>query len=143
MSDGPERREPRSGCGAAIVVDGRILLLRRRRDPEAGCWGLPGGKVDWMETVVDAIRREVLEEVGVQLGPTELLCVVDHCDAALGQHWIAPVHVASSIVGVPQLLEPTKHSGLEWFPLDDLPDRVTVATRVAVEELTRVRATPQ
>lgn len=32
---------PRVGCGAAIVKDDQLLLVQRRRDPEAGCWGLP------------------------------------------------------------------------------------------------------
>lgn len=54
-----EYTEPRLGCGAAIVIDGRILLVRRLRDPEAGRWGLPGGKVDLYETVAAAIEREI------------------------------------------------------------------------------------
>jgi ADP-ribose pyrophosphatase YjhB (NUDIX family) len=32
-----------------VIRDGRILLIQRRKQPEAGAWGLPGGKVDWME----------------------------------------------------------------------------------------------
>jgi 8-oxo-dGTP diphosphatase len=136
MSENTDR-QPRSGCGAAIVVDGRLLLLRRRTEPEAGAWGLPGGKVDWMETVAEAIQREVFEEVGVEVGESDLLCVVDHLDERLGQHWIAPVHLVSSFHGAPRLCEPAKHSGLSWFPLTELPERVTIATSVAVAELLR------
>jgi 8-oxo-dGTP diphosphatase len=125
-------RQPRSGCGAAIVQDGRILLIQRLREPEAGAWGLPGGKVDWMETVEHAIRREVQEELGIDLGPTTLLCVVDHFEPALEQHWISPVHLATEFTGAPMLREPEKHAAFGWYPLDALPAVLTASTRAAL-----------
>lgn len=80
---------PRVGCGAAIMMDDRLLLVRRRRDPEAGCWGLPGGKVDPFEPVADAAAREINEELGIIIRPSELLCLVDQIDRTEGHHWIA------------------------------------------------------
>lgn len=130
----PERR-PRSGCGAAIVRDGRILLIQRLREPEAGAWGLPGGKVDWMETVEHAIRREVREELGIDLGATMLLCVVDHFEPALEQHWISPVRLATEFTGTPMLCEPEKHAAFAWYPLDALPQELTASTLAALSAL--------
>ena len=60
-------RVPGVGCGAAIVRDGRLLLVKRKRPPEAGCWNLPGGKVDFGERVEDAIVREIAEETGLKI----------------------------------------------------------------------------
>lgn len=38
-------QKPEAGCGAAILDgQGRLLLIQRLREPEAGAWGLPGGK---------------------------------------------------------------------------------------------------
>lgn len=85
--------KPRVGCGASIIDNGKVLLVRRRREPEAGCWGLPGGKVDPFERVADAVAREILEELGIAIEPIDLLCVVDQIDRARGQHWIAPVSI--------------------------------------------------
>ena len=130
---------PRVGCGAAIVRDGRLLLVRRRRDPEAGCWGLPGGKVDWLEPVADAAVREAGEELSIRLAAIELLCVVDHIDPEAGEHWVAPVYAAERFEGEPRIAEPHKHSGLDWFPLDRLPAPLTRATAAALPAI-RARA---
>lgn len=113
--------EPRVGCGVAVVRDDRLLLIRRARPPEADCWSLPGGKVDLWERTEDAARREVAEELGIALGVIELLCVVDLITPDERAHWVSPVFLATEFEGEPSLLEPEKHTGLDWFALDDLP----------------------
>ena len=66
---GSER--PRVGVGVAIVRDGQILLVKRRNEPGKGLWAVPGGKVEYGETLRDAAAREVKEETGldVVVGP--------------------------------------------------------------------------
>ena len=128
-------REPRLGCGAAIVIDDRILLIQRRHAPEPLHWGLPGGKVEWLEPVVAAVAREVLEELGIVIEPVRLLCLTDQIDPAAGTHWLAPVYLVDRIEGVPRVMEPDKHAACGWFPLDDLPAPLTLATRMALESL--------
>lgn len=120
---------PRAGCGAAIVRDGRILLVRRLRPPEAGCWSLPGGKIDPGEPHEEAIRREVMEELGIRLAETRLLCVVDLM--ADGQHWVSPVRLATAFEGEPRNVEPEKHAAIGWFALDALPAPLSAAARSA------------
>jgi 8-oxo-dGTP diphosphatase len=112
---------PRVGCGVAILRDRKLLLLRRARSPEAGCWSLPGGKVDLWERTEEAARREVAEELGIKLGALDLLCVVDLVAPEELEHWVSPAFLANEFEGEPALLEPEKHTGLGWFPLDALP----------------------
>jgi ADP-ribose pyrophosphatase YjhB (NUDIX family) len=126
---------PRSGCGVAVVVDGRLLLLQRLREPEAGCWGIPGGKVELFETVEQAARREIREELGIGLGPLRLLAVTDQIDRERVSHWVSPVLLATVIEGEPRNVEPAKHAAIGWFPLDDLPHPLTASTRAAVDAL--------
>lgn len=126
---------PRLGCGAAIVQDGKILLIQRLREPEAGCWGLPGGKVDFLEPVELAVRREIEEELGITMHDITLLCVVDQINADKPEHWLAPVYLATGFDGVPSVVEPEKHAAIGWFALDDLPGELTTSTRYAQRAL--------
>ena len=126
---------PRVGCGVAILRDQRLLLIRRARAPEAGCWSLPGGKVELWERTAEAARREIAEEIGVKLGPLELLCVVDYVAPDEGVHWVSPAFLATEFEGEPTLLEPEKHIGLDWFPLDALPSPLAQSAREAAEAL--------
>lgn len=123
---------PRVGCGAAIVDDGKILLVKRRRPPEAGCWGLPGGKVDRFETVRAAAIREVEEELGVTVLDPVHLTVMELIDRGADEHWIAPTFRVERWEGTPRLMEPDKHEAFGWFPIDTPPAPLTEAARVAL-----------
>ena len=133
MADAPTL--PRVGCGAAILRDGKLLLIKRAKPPEAGCWGLPGGKVDPFEAVQAAVRREIAEELGLELVGERLLCVVDQIDRDGGDHWVSPVFLVEAFAGEPANLEPEKHTALGWFALDALPSPLTVSAQTAVQVL--------
>jgi mutator protein MutT len=62
---------PVVGVGAVVVDGDRVVLIRRRHPPRAGEWSLPGGRVELGETLEDALRRELREEIGleVEVGP--------------------------------------------------------------------------
>jgi 8-oxo-dGTP diphosphatase len=59
----PDR--PVVGVGAVVLVDGRVVLVKRAHEPLQGHWNLPGGVVELGETLRDACAREVLEETGL------------------------------------------------------------------------------
>ena len=67
---------PLVGVGALIHDrDGRVLLIKRRFEPNKGRWSLPGGLLETGETLLEAGRREVREEVGVEIEVEELFQV--------------------------------------------------------------------
>jgi 8-oxo-dGTP diphosphatase len=55
------------GVSALIVRDGRVLMVRRGKEPFEGYWSLPGGRVEPGETPQEAVRREVREETGLEV----------------------------------------------------------------------------
>ena len=65
----PER--PIVGVGAVILSEGKVVLIRRKYEPLAGHWSLPGGSLELGETLEVAVAREMLEETGlsVEVGP--------------------------------------------------------------------------
>jgi len=129
--------QPRVGCGVVVLRGGRLLLLKRVNDPEAGSWGLPGGKVDWMEAANVSAARELMEETGVEAGPMTLLCAADYIDEAAGEHWLCPIYLAPQAIGEAHRAEPHKHSDLGWFDPTDPPSPLTVTARAAIEALSQ------
>jgi 8-oxo-dGTP diphosphatase len=71
-----EYPRPAVAVDIALVTGGRaprILLIRRKHEPFAGKWALPGGFVNMDESLEDAARRELLEETGVRPARIEQL----------------------------------------------------------------------
>ncbi len=61
------------GVQGILERDGRVLLARRALEPRRGHWDLPGGFLEETEEPVDGLRREFLEETGLEVEPVELL----------------------------------------------------------------------
>ena len=96
----------------------RVLLARRQGTAYAnGLWGLPGGRVESGETLQDAARREVHEEIGVEVTGLGVFGVSRF--EAQGQPGVAFLFLAKQWQGEPTPLDLTSEVG--WFALDALP----------------------
>ncbi len=74
----PPANSPIAGVGAVITNSaGEVLLVRRGKPPRAGQWSIPGGRIEWGETVQQALLREVMEETGLAVRISRLIDVVD------------------------------------------------------------------
>jgi ADP-ribose pyrophosphatase YjhB (NUDIX family) len=63
--------------GGVLILDGRVLLVRRGKEPLRGRWVIPGGTVEPGEGLEDALVREMREETGLTVRPGEVLLVFD------------------------------------------------------------------
>lgn len=122
------------GVGAVIINNNNeILLLLRTKEPEAGYWTIPGGTVEFFETIESAIIREVEEELNINVNILELLCVTNHIVTNEGLHWVAPAFLVKVVGGIPTNMEPDKHLEMKWFSVNNLPKNVTITTSKALE----------
>ncbi len=117
--------------GAALVRDGRVLASRRTEPPHlAGFWEFPGGKVEVGESDVEALRRELREElvveaaVGARLGP----------DVLLGDTGVLRVYLCRLLSGEPVLVD---HDAHRWLGPDELADVPWIPVDIAVVEALR------
>ncbi|MGB8507232.1 MAG: (deoxy)nucleoside triphosphate pyrophosphohydrolase [Pyrinomonadaceae bacterium] len=100
---------------AAAVIErgGRVLLCRRPRGKRhGGLWEFPGGKLDGDETLADALRRELREELGVELTASGATLFTSHDRGSPFE-----IHfVEASIAGEPV---PIEHEALAWVAVAD------------------------
>jgi ADP-ribose pyrophosphatase YjhB (NUDIX family) len=116
-----------AACAICVDSEGRILLTRRAWEPYAGMWDLPGGFLGEDEHPLDALRRELLEETGLEVEPTEWFgaFMVPYGDEP-GARWVLNlVWEARIIGGAPCAADDVAELG--WFAVDVLPPLEEIA----------------
>jgi ADP-ribose pyrophosphatase len=129
------------GCGALIVNDkNEVLLMERgvKAKNEVGFWAQPGGTVEFGETIQSAIKREIKEELNIDIELFELLSVTDHIIKDENQHWVAAAYRAKIVSGKPENMEPEKISNIKWFPLEQLPEKLSLTTLNSADSLKKI-----
>lgn len=110
------------GVGALIFNDeGKFLVCLRGPGArnEQGKWEIPGGKLEFGETLADCLVREIKEEVGLEIEVLELFQVADHILVDEGEHWVSPTYLCHWLGGTPSIQEPDKCTDLRWVTLEE------------------------
>jgi 8-oxo-dGTP diphosphatase len=103
VSSGPGG--PRVGVGAVVVHEGRVLLIRRGKEPLRGRWVVPGGTVERGETLHEALVREVREETALTVRPGEVVLVFDRIlreEAEVTYHYVIIDYLCEYVAGTPR-----------------------------------------
>ncbi|MDQ5971152.1 MAG: 8-oxo-dGTP diphosphatase [Patescibacteria group bacterium] len=111
---------PWVGVDAIILNDmGRILLEKRAStmDTYPGCWCLPGGWMEWGEKVEDAVKREVREEIGVEIEVIKFIGqYFDTNNLPIKKHSrIALPHICKIVSGVPKVNQIEEVEEIKWI----------------------------
>lgn len=134
----PIEARPVCGVGVAVVEDGAILLVLRGRPPGEGLWAVPGGKVELGETMVEAARREVREETGLEVEIGEVIWAGDSIGPGRPPEWhYCLVDFTASVTGG-DLVAGDDAAALRWVRFDEallLP--LTPTMPALLEKLTR------
>lgn len=103
--------------------EGKILLEKRapRMSAYPNHWGLPGGWIEWNETAVDALKREVHEELGVEI---EVIKFVGRYYDTPNRHptktSFALPHICKIVSGTPAAFQPEEVAEIGWFSVDEI-----------------------
>jgi mutator protein MutT len=123
------------GIGAVILnPEGKILLSKRgpKARNERGKWEFPGGGVEFGDTMEMTVKREMQEELGIEIELHDHLPVIDHILPDEGQHWVTSGYIATISKGIPTIKEPEKCSEIGWFSLKELKemkDKLSIAAQ--------------
>ena len=117
----PDR--PYVGVGAIIFRENEVLLIRRGSSPALGKWSVPGGLVELGESLDEAVRREIREEVGLEVRVIDLVAALDRVildeSGRIEYHYILLDFLCESAQGDP--LAASDADECRFVPLDELP----------------------
>jgi mutator protein MutT len=124
------------GVGVAVVRDRKILLIERGREPAKGQWAVPGGKVEFGETLREAAAREVKEETGIEVEIGDLVWAGERIEGTIH---IALVDFLGTHTGG-ELVAGDDAADARWVDLDDAEQYPLTSTMYELISLLKEKA---
>jgi 8-oxo-dGTP diphosphatase len=111
--------QPLVGVGAIIIHQSKILIVKRANEPAKGLWSVPGGVVELGEYLHKAIKREVKEETGLEVGIERLIDAVDNIifdeEGRIQYHYVLLDYLCQLRGGVLKAADDVYE--IQWVPL--------------------------
>jgi 8-oxo-dGTP diphosphatase len=124
LTSTPQPSRPQLAVSAAIFREGKVLLVRRARFPAKGFYSLPGGRVEFGETLHEALQREVTEETALTIEIASLAAWREVVPSATGGgHYVILSFAARWVSGEPELNE--ELDDYRWLAADALGELKT------------------
>lgn len=107
------------------IIDGEEkVFLTKRADTKKflpGVYELPGGHIDFGEDIVEGLKREIYEELGMDVEVGDPFFVFTYTNEVKGSHSIEVIYFAKFVSDVSQIsLNPEDHSTFGWFGVEEL-----------------------
>jgi len=124
------------GVGALIFEGGNILLVERAREPLKGYWSIPGGIVETGERLAEGMRREVLEETGLDVEALSVFeifeRIIPDSEGKTEYHYVLIDYLCRPLGG--RLAPASDVSRVEWVSEQNLANyRLTEGTLEVIE----------
>lgn len=119
---------PHIGVGILLIRDDKLLLVKRKYDPDAGYWSIPGGHVDLGERVEEAAEREILEETGFKVKISDLAGIINKVmydkKGKIEYHYVLINYFVEQIEGEANQPPKAQDDALEarFVPFEELKD---------------------
>ncbi len=130
------------GVGTIIInKQGEILLGKRSSDEETadcemkeeGTWTLPGGRIEYGETLEEAAIREIKEETDLDVKEENLHLICVQNDLNEHAHFISVGFVCYEFSGMPKMMEPLEIVTWKWFPKNELPRNIFTPSKKTLD----------
>ncbi len=119
---------PHIGVGVLLIRDNHLLLVKRKYNPDAGYWSIPGGHLDLGEKIQKAAVREAFEETGFKVKISKLAGIIDKImvdnDGKIEYHYVLINYFVEQIEGDPNQAPKAADDALDakFVPFDELKD---------------------
>ena len=124
---------PRIGVSVSIRKGNKVLLGHRLSQHGHGTWAVPGGHLDFGETLQECAKREVMEETGLAVFDIAKGIITEDFYKETNKHYITFHMVCDWHSGEPEVKEPDKCAEWKWFTRDELPERILLSYQNALE----------
>jgi len=114
-------QRPLIGVGVIVIKDSKVLLGKRRGAHGNGTWALPGGHLEWGESLEACAHREVLEECNVYITNIRRGSFTNDIFEDSNKHYVTLFMIADYELGELRVCEPDKCEQWGWFDWNDLP----------------------
>ncbi|GAB4146744.1 MAG: NUDIX hydrolase [Patescibacteria group bacterium] len=122
------------GVGAIIIADSKILLTKRVGSHASGSFGTLGGHLEFGESPTDALQREAMEELNIELTNIQFLSCANLLK--YNRHVINLLFTAKiKDVNQLQIQEPDKIESFGWFEINNLPEPLFEPVRIDLKAL--------
>lgn len=130
-------KNPQQIGTAVIVINSKnqVLLGKRKNGFRSGTYGMPGGRVDRGEKLLECAKRELKEETGLDATSISHLGVVKEWQPSQDHDFVHFIFVCDSWEGKPIVVEPEKCENWEWYSLDSLPEDTLTGHKAAIDLL--------
>ena len=127
-----EQRQTNFAVRVIIIKDGKVLLGKNKGKFAPGKYGPPGGHIEYMESFEDCVKRELLEECGVEVDHLRFQAIINNTDDA-PFHNIHIMLLADWKSGDPKVLEPEKCELWDWYDINNPPQPLFKNVQLSLE----------
>jgi len=125
--------------GIILKKENQVLLVQRHNTNwMSGYWNFPGGLLEENETLSQAASREIFEEVGIEINPSDFTfshAIHVHANISKLHDIIGFYFISEKWNGTATNKEPHRHSDVAWFDLHNLPEQITEHALLAIESI--------
>ncbi len=110
-----------SAVGAVIINNGKVLMVKREREPYKGTWMFPAGFVDYGEHPEDTLIREVKEETGLRIMEYRYFILLQAPDDPRSPGHFSIFYQVINYTGELTNNDTEENQNIQWFPINNLP----------------------